>query len=340
MERKARNTGMAALLTAAALVQIQAIRANTAQLHLDGIVIVKQLPLDGTKVIVVDREGPSTVITRDLRHFSLPLDLDRTYLLSFEREGCVTKQLLFDTKVPERYMASAPFSFPFQVTLEQPPADAPFAYAGPVGFVRFYDDIKDFGYDTDYSIARDAVLVQRLDLAREGASPAPATAQTLKAAPLPAPVPSADAPQGAFEELAPTLTEVPPLVHNTGNTSATVAPLQHVPIARPASLPRSMPKPAPAPLAAPAAPPLTSSSALLASPTTAQRTAPAARVLDDQARSEQLIVEPRRVTTVIRLTQNGHTTEYRRVAHDYGAVYFFRNGESCAEYTFNAARHH
>lgn len=71
-------------------------------------------------------------------------------------------------------------------------------------------------------------------------------------------------------------------------------------------------------------------------PVTAQLPA----VIDDRGHYEQLIVEPRRVTTVIRLVDNGHTTEYRRVAHAYGAVFFFRNGESCAEGTFEAARAH
>ncbi|MBL7964320.1 MAG: hypothetical protein JNM31_10820 [Flavobacteriales bacterium] len=43
-------------------------------------------------------------------------------------------------------------------------------------------------------------------------------------------------------------------------------------------------------------------------------------------RSEELILEPGKVITVIRLVKGERETEYRRVAHKFGAVYYFRNG--------------
>jgi hypothetical protein len=158
----------------------------------------------------------------------------------------------------------------------------------------------------------------------------------LKPAALPAPLTDADAPKGHFEELAPTVTEVAPLVHNTGSPTAAVTPAAErktltVP-PRPAVMPKPLHnavKPAEATVPAPAV--------------TAAREEPLAQVsampvVDERDRSEQLIVEPRSVTTIIRLQEQGHTTEYRRVSHAYGAVYFFRNGESVTEREFEGVR--
>ncbi|MFT3885274.1 MAG: hypothetical protein QM724_07545 [Flavobacteriales bacterium] len=329
MARRITDRAIAALLLVAAMVLSMDMRGNEAQLHLDGVVIVKKMPLAGTRVIVVDRDGPSTIISESVGHFTLPLSLDRTYLLSFEREGCVTKQLLFDTRVPGRYMGDAPFSFPFQVTLEPPPTSAPFNYAGPVGFVRFQENIHDFGYDVDYRITRDQALAERLDRIRqEGSGPA-SVVPGPKAARLPAPVADPDAPRGAFEELAPTLSDVPPLVHNTGTDPVVVPkaadPVMVVEPVAPVEVERD---PVPEAPRASASSPAPSATAMVEP------------VIDGVERQEQLIVEPLRVTTIIRLTQKGHTTEYRRVAHAYGAVFFFRNGGSCSERTFESVRAH
>jgi hypothetical protein len=53
-----------------------------------------------------------------------------------------------------------------------------------------------------------------------------------------------------------------------------------------------------------------------------------APILEDM-REERLIVEPTRVTTVVHIRQAGEQVEYRRVAHRFGPVYFFKNGLSC-----------
>src|SRR5436189_56048 len=59
----------------------------------------------------------------------------------------------------------APFDFPFQVTLEPRPDGQRFEYAGPVGYIRYYPERKDFGYDTDYSRKADPILAKRMELA-------------------------------------------------------------------------------------------------------------------------------------------------------------------------------
>lgn len=294
-------------------------------LRIDGIVRVKKVSPASARVIVVPNEGEVRTITEALSHFTLTLDLQTNYLLSFECNGCVTKQLLFDTHVPA---GRAAYEFPFQVTLEPPPTDAPFAYAGPVGLIRYDPAIADFGYDTDYKIARDEVLTKRLEQvrARSEAAPVP-DLQPLPAPPAAAaPVPSAsevttfmppapekpdvDAPRGPFEELAPTRSEVAPLVHPTGE--------------------RPPPPPVPpAPVRMPPAPPAPK-------PVEAIEEVPRpAAVLEHDGRTEEVIPEKLRVTTIVRIRAEGRITEYRRVAQYYGGVVYFKDGVACTEAVYH-----
>ncbi|MBS1583733.1 MAG: hypothetical protein JST66_16150 [Bacteroidetes bacterium] len=301
-------------------------------LRIDGIVRVKKVSPASARVIVVPNEGEVRTITEGLSHFTLTLDLQTNYLLSFECNGCVTKQLLFDTHVP----AGRAYEFPFQVTLEPPPTDAPFAYAGPVGLIRYDPAIADFGYDTDYKIARDDVLTERLEQvrARSAAAPVPdlqpLSAPPAAAAPVPSapvvaapappapPKPDVDAPRGPFEELAPTRSEVAPLVHPTGERPA------------PASVPA--PAPVPAPLRVPPAPPV------LVAPKPAEAIEEAPRSvasLEQDGRTEEVVPEKLRVTTIVRIRAEGHTTEYRRVAQYYGGVVYFKDGVACTEAVYH-----
>lgn len=54
------------------------------------------------------------------------------------------------------------------------------------------------------------------------------------------------------------------------------------------------------------------------------------RIVEAPVRMEELIVEPNKVMTVIRLEQDQVTTEYRKVIHKWGDTYYFKNGETCS----------
>ncbi|MBK7384906.1 MAG: hypothetical protein IPI81_16460 [Flavobacteriales bacterium] len=54
-------------------------------------------------------------------------------------------------------------------------------------------------------------------------------------------------------------------------------------------------------------------------------------------RTEELLVEQNYVAKIVRITQGGHTREYRKVTHRYGETNFFCNGSSCGEVAFGAA---
>lgn len=51
-------------------------------------------------------------------------------------------------------------------------------------------------------------------------------------------------------------------------------------------------------------------------------------------RNEDLIVEAAKVTTVVRLETNGIVTEYRRVSHKWGGIFYFKDGQACSQLVY------
>ncbi len=52
-------------------------------------------------------------------------------------------------------------------------------------------------------------------------------------------------------------------------------------------------------------------------------------------RVEEVEVRPAYVARMVRITEQGHTQEYRKVTHRYGEVHWFCNGASCSESRYN-----
>lgn len=48
-------------------------------------------------------------------------------------------------------------------------------------------------------------------------------------------------------------------------------------------------------------------------------------------RNEELIIEPNKVMTVIRLEHGAVAAEYRKVIHKWGGTFYFKNGETCSQ---------
>lgn len=118
-------------------------------LHLDGLMIVHGNKAATARVVVTELHSTGLVLDNVAGHFTLVLNLDRDYLISFERDGLVTKLVLFDTHVPADQIGASYF-FPFQVTLFEKGWNGVEAYQGPVGFVRFVPDKRDFVHRTDH----------------------------------------------------------------------------------------------------------------------------------------------------------------------------------------------
>ncbi|HMC96889.1 MAG TPA: hypothetical protein VKG92_04510 [Flavobacteriales bacterium] len=319
----------------------------TAVLNVDGIVRVKGFPLSGTRMTIMEQDGPPEVVTEGLQRFDRSLALQSAFLIAFEREGCVTKQLYFDTRVPDNALENAPFDFPFMVTLEPPPSGYSFQYAGPVGYIRYYPERGDFGYDTDYSKSADPILAERMRL----------LLTHVESAPLPTPIPVSAAPlqepaiedTDAFNILIPILSEEPVLVHPTAApvyvalppppvvedppAAAVAAPV--TPTSTPSSEVATARRPAvskePSPIAVKVHPPVIAARAV---EETEKVTPKPIAQSHTSNRSEELIVDKRWVIKIVRLMQDGHITEYRRVNHHMGQVFYFKDGVSCSEWTY------
>ncbi len=134
-------------------------------LKADGILRVKGADVANATITVVPSGAAAYSFPVGTTNFTLELPLDDTYLVSFERADCPTKQVYFDTRVPLEGHASD-FRFPFMVTLQHLSAEDMFAYVGPVGFVRFLQPIVDFGYETVYVAKVDGELRARMDQMR------------------------------------------------------------------------------------------------------------------------------------------------------------------------------
>jgi hypothetical protein len=322
--------------------------ATRGKLLADCIIQIKGAAGGQTRVTVMPGTSPAFVLTPTTPRFVLELVLEETYLLTFEHPGCVTKQLYVDTTVPIE-MRTSDFDFPMKVVLEH--HKDPFIYAGPVGFIFYEHAITDFSYNTDYAVRINERFAERMaELTRTGVDPRSAiggyTASTTP--PAPAPVLVKDTVFMPFEStVAPTVAHVPPMVHRLIRPD-TLARIPEVPLAPVLAMEPRAPA---TPLIMPGLPEPTSHPAGLsriADAVAREHTEPIADTTlvlalerPRQAYTRELIVEERRITTVIRFAdQDDRSTEYRRVLHSSGAAYYFHDGRSITQHSYDQATHH
>ncbi len=305
----------------------------TGMLHADGILDVKGMSADEAKITVAPANGATYSLTEGTTRFVLDLELNNSYIVTFERPGCLTKELYFDTSVPEDYLHDH-YTFPFSVDLEPKQHDQ-LAYSGPVGYIRYMERVNDFDYETDYSLITDERLKERNDqqqaapIARvdaEGigeqddrAVEMPVRRTSVSVAPVASPVVNATAPR-AFE------------VHDKTDDDVRPEPME----------PRqAMPDPTPAgpDLAYSAKRRMAMehgaqhSTAWAATPESSSAATSSTPVIT--GRHEELVVEERKVTTIVRIYDDrGHGHEYRRVAHHFGPVFYFMDDQSIPEHMY------
>lgn len=111
--------------------------------------------------------------------FDFELDYQSNYLFVFEKDGYVTKQVIVDTHVPQKLVDDPDFiphdPFTFHVNLFKPEEDVSMEFRQPVASIKYYPDLNDFNYDTNYA----ADLRRKTD---EPTKPAPAPAPSASAA--------------------------------------------------------------------------------------------------------------------------------------------------------------
>lgn len=117
--------------------------------------------LSGARLVVYRNGVKEKVLSTNLNRFSLELSLQSNYVLSFEKEGFVSKKLQFDTRLPAGVEAKEYAPFEFAVSLFKQYDDMNLVvFDQPVGMIRYEPSLEDFDYDTDYTKSIQARLQQ------------------------------------------------------------------------------------------------------------------------------------------------------------------------------------
>lgn len=316
-------------LACACAMAASAVGAHAESLLLDGKLVVKGFPMDGAVLVVASKDGQQQVISAGLGHFTMQLELQRSYLLSFEHPGCTTKQLMFNTDVPAASAGNRGFFFPFQVTLEPAAKSGGMKYAGPVGYIQYDLGVHGFAYSTDYRIAKDEELERRVDQVRAAwkQQNAPAVANSAALVGRPAGLKVTGVPMPANtntgiatgDVVAATVPHMAPLVHVLADPEAIKPEVK-------AEEARSGPTPAPA------GEPISE----IASPAEAMvpLVLPAPKGLPDNVVRREVWADHLHVFTEVSVRDGNRIDEFRRVASYYGRVSYFLNGHPCTEHTY------
>ena len=325
---------------------------------INGRLKVEGAGLDGCRMVVYLNGEKHRTISSDLHKFSLDMELNKTYVLSFEKDGFVTKKLSFNTSVPTVAAQIGFTPFDFVVSLfKQYDGMNTVVFNQPVGMIRYDAALADFDYDTDYTKSIQSALEaaqaevekkQKEELRelaeaqkrkdQEAKEQAKADARAAKDAAAQAKV---EAKQKAPEP-EPVQAKAPQVKQET--------PLP--------------PKPAPVPeKVEPKSPPVARSvvASTIAKPREGadQRKYLAPRMEEEPSRVQaavartgaeprpkfestptvvvrhhDVIVQPNEVVTIIKLQQGEQSTEYRRVARKYSGVFYFKDGKSCSKLTY------
>ncbi|MBZ0206966.1 MAG: hypothetical protein K8H89_11625 [Flavobacteriales bacterium] len=314
--------------------------------------------MDGCRMVVYMGGEKQRTISSDLNRFSLEMELNKNYVLSFEKDGFVTKKLSFNTHVPASAAQVGFTPFDFVVSLfKQYEGMNTVVFNQPVGMIRYDAVLADFDYDTDYTKSIQSALEdaqaeverkqkeevrEQADAAKqkdqEAKEKAKADARTAKEA-------DAKAKELAKQESAARNAAPAPV--------ADVKSVSPPPAVAPPPPEKVERKPPPPPKPLPAS--------VIAKPVegSEQRKPNAPRMVQEPSRVEQamvreseeprpkyeitpmavvrhhdVIVEPNEVITVIKLEKGDVTTEYRRVSRKYSGVFYFKNGTSCTQLTY------
>lgn len=312
----------------------------------DGLLRVEGASWQGTRVFVVPATGQAYEFELTAVRFILPLVANELYMLSFERIGCPTKQVLFDTHLPD-HVTSVDLVFPFQVTLSYLPVSERFEYEGPVGFVRYSAAVSDFVFTTQYRLKRQKNMTERLDVLRlvpphnDAAQATSVSSVPFPATPLVAMSTEPVAPEVGTTPLVPiahviaeheTVDRTTMKVSTLPQEELPLDPIQVEPSVADMPLEGPLPSVVPIVVSEPVIPPTISTPVV-----------PVERAHIDRAAApplcehHEVVIEPRRITYITRPKREGGCTELRKVVHAYGAVFYFHDHSSITERMYQSA---
>ena len=318
---------------------LSAAQGQSSTLYAEGLLRVRGADWRDARVTLIPEFGDPFEVPLSSDHFELDLGLESSYLVRASHEGCATKEVIFDLRVPVQNRNQV-FRFPFEILLEVfKPNQEPYAYAHPVGAV-FFDPIKqDFTYTTDHQRIRQArsidPLMERMEthinlhphpenalagyealfdedpnawsLPAKAAVKAPAMLDTVTTDAVMESSAITELPPPKMEPIANSKPAVPSpvLVESTIRAARTNDPPK---TARPSELP----KPTPAVDAPPSESRVSTRFAL--EPSSAQQA------------MHEFHELPTMFIQIDRFSNSEITTELRKVTHAYGAVFYFQDG--------------
>lgn len=312
----------------------------------DGLLRVEGASWQGTRVFVVPATGQAYEFELTDVRFILPLVANERYMLSFERIGCPTKQVLFDTHLPD-HVTSVDLVFPFQVTLSYLPVSERFEYDGPVGFVHYSAAVSDFVFTTQYKLKQQKNMTERLDVLRlapphnDAAQATSVSSVPFPATPLVAPSSEPEAPEVGTTPLVPiahviaegeTLDRSTMKVSTLPQVELRMDPIQVQPSALDIPLEVLLPSVVPLVVLEPVRAPALSTSVVPAVGAQVDRSG-----TSPSCEHHEVLIEPRRITYITRPKREGGCTELRKVVHAYGAVFYFHDRSSITERMYQNA---
>lgn len=134
----------------------------------DEFIITGRFKVDGGSnndaKIVVEKNGSKVKTLDGTSRFEVGLDYQAIYVVSFVKDGYVTKRLRFDTHVPDSRIEYGfePFDFTIEI-FEQYDDLNMVVFNQPVGRIAYSELIDEFDYDTDYTKSIQAQIDQAMD---------------------------------------------------------------------------------------------------------------------------------------------------------------------------------
>lgn len=338
--------------------------------------------LEGARAVVYKNGVKERTITTGLSKFSLTLDLDASYVVSFEREGYVAKKISFDTHVPADAVSNGFTPFDFAVALFKQYDDINIVvFNQPVGMIRYDSAAGDFDYDTDYTKSiqsqlqevveqverkqkeeAQAAVEQEKRKSEEAREQTRAQAESEKKAQADQRAQAEAEKKAAADQAAQARAQaeaeraekarLETARKEEEKRKAAEAAVREEPKPKPPPAVRQE-KPKPLPMRpAPERNTLASKPVegedgrRTAAPVMAEEASPVEKaranaeeeerpeiIVEEPVtnRTEDLVVESGKVTTVVKLETEGVVTEYRRVFHKWGGTFYFKNGNTCTQ---------
>jgi hypothetical protein len=102
--------------------------------------------------VVVKKNGVALFTKTGEKNMKLKLEYGNEYLLCFGKEGYITKQILFNTSLPEGIDTTAlePYKIGVRIFKQYEGVNI-VIYNQPVAFIHFIPEVEGLGYDTDYT---------------------------------------------------------------------------------------------------------------------------------------------------------------------------------------------